>query len=76
MKAKGCPAPIELLAENLAKLDDQNFILNEAKARKFKSEEIEKLQKVLSAIKEHPSKALYTLNYTLTSESCVAIELN
>ncbi|PJK17478.1 hypothetical protein CQS04_00925 [Chryseomicrobium excrementi] len=40
VKAKGCPATIELLAENLAKLDDQNFILSEAKARKFKSEEI------------------------------------
>lgn len=75
VKAKGCPAPIELISENLAKLDDQNFILSEAKARKFKSEEIEKLQKVLNAIKEHPSKALYTLNSTLTSESCVAIEL-
>lgn len=76
VKAKGCPAPIELLAENLAKLDDQNFILSEAKARKFKSDEIEKLQKVLGTIKEHPSKALYTLNSTLTNESCVAIELN
>lgn len=76
VKAKGCPAPIELLAEHLGKLDDQNFILSEAKARKFKSEEIEKLQKVLGAIGEHPSKALYTLNSTLTSESCIAIELN
>lgn len=30
VKAKVCPAPIELLAESLAKLDVQNFILSEA----------------------------------------------
>lgn len=76
VKTKGCPAPVELLSEHLGKLDDQNFILSEAKARKFKSEEIEKLQKVLGTIKEHPSKTLFTLNSTLTNESCVAIELN
>ncbi len=64
VKTKGCSAPIELLAEQLAKLDDQNFILSEAKARKFKSDEIEKLQKLLNIVSEHPSKALFTLNST------------
>ena len=76
VKTKGCSAPIELLAAHLVKLDNQSFILSEAKARKFKNDEIEKLQKLLNTVSEHPSKALYTLNTTLTNDSCIAIELN
>lgn len=73
---KSCPAHVQLLVEQLAQVDDQNKLLTEAELRKFKSEEMQKLQTILDSLKDKTAKSLYLLDTLLVAESCVKIELN
>lgn len=73
--ASGCKKGVELLATHAAKLDDQNFILEQLNAAKLENAEMKLFQTWLYDFSVTSSKPLAALNQVLTKESCVSIEL-
>lgn len=75
VNASGCKKGVELLATHAAKLDDQNFILEQLNAAKLENAEMKLFQTWLSDFSATSSKPLAALNQVLAKESCVSIEL-
>lgn len=75
LSASGCTKSTEFLATHLSKLEDQNFILSQINEAKFKSDEMTKLQSILTSLEGKSSKPLIALDSTLASEACIQIEL-
>ena len=75
VNASGCKKGVELLVTNAAKLDDQNFILEQINAAKLDNEEMKLFQTWLSNFSTTSSKPLAALNQVLAKEACVSIEL-
>ncbi|MFC4356015.1 hypothetical protein ACFO0S_13215 [Chryseomicrobium palamuruense] len=75
VSASGCKKGVELLVSHAAKLDDQNFILEQINAAKLENEEMKLFQTWLGDFSVTSSKPLAALNQVLAKESCVSIEL-